>query len=129
MEQKERILFEKLNQEKMLNGPLMREFEDLYGDLFFKALEYIQSDKKKVVKHVFSPSNLILWTIQGTEKPYIIYPDLFCQCQAFLLESIYRNHKFKMCKHLLAQCLAEALNLYEIDNEKDNSYKEFLKTL
>ena len=30
-------------------------------------------------------------TIKGKKKTYIIYPGLFCECKAFLLESIYRK--------------------------------------
>src|SRR5271157_2771444 len=119
MDPSETILFEKLRREKKLTATLIDEFQERYKDLFFKAIEYIHSDNCKVVKNIFIPSNTVVWTVQGLDQNYIVYPDLYCQCQSFLMDAIYRNRKFKVCKHLLAQKIAEILNLFEIQQRID----------
>lgn len=120
-------LFDMLKKEKKINVQLIEGFQSYYGETFFKALEYIQIDEKKIKKNVFQPSNLIVWTIQGMDKTYRIYPGIYCQCQAFLLESIYRSKRFIMCKHLLAQKISEILNLFEMNMFSDIEYKKFIK--
>jgi predicted nucleic acid-binding Zn finger protein len=92
-------------------------------------LEYLQADNRKVHKNLFLPSNLILWTVEGQEQTYILYPEIYCQCQNFIMDSIYRAHKFKFCKHHLAQKIAEILNLYQNNQFSDSEYKAFIKNL
>lgn len=120
-------LFDMLRKEKKFNQKLIEGFQSYFGETFFKALEYVQIDGKKIKKNVFQPSDLIIWTIQGTEKTYRIYPEIYCQCQNFLLESVYRSKHFIMCKHLLAQKLSEILNLFETKSFSDSEYKKFIK--
>ena len=129
MDPKEQKIFSLLEKTGKLTGPLIQQFRDNYGDLFFKALEYIQVDTHKVVKNIFQPSELIIWSVQGVEQTYVVYPEIYCQCQSFQMDAIYRNRKFKMCKHLLAQKLAESLNLFEIIERKDSTFKEFSKQI
>ena len=61
MDPKEQKIFSLLEKTGKLTGPLIQQFRDNYGDLFFKALEYIQVDTHKVVKNIFQPSELIIW--------------------------------------------------------------------
>lgn len=118
-------LFEKLSQEKKFSVQLIHLFEKEYGDLFYRSLEFIQKDGPKVKKNSFSPSNLKIWSVEGAKKTYLVYPKIYCQCQDFLLNSIYRQKKFKMCKHLLAQKLSESLNQFGDLKFKDKEFKEW----
>ena len=122
-------IFSRLKNEGKLTATLIQDFEEEYGKLFFKALEFLQKKGPKVKKHLFFPSNLEMWTVQGAKRKYIIYPGLFCQCQSFLLNSIYRNRSFHFCKHLLAHKIAVALNQFENENWTDSKFLLWSKSL
>jgi len=122
-------LFERLAKERKLSAQLIHLFEKEYGNLFYKSLEFIQKAGPKVYKVSFSPSNLDLWTVQGAKRTYLVYPNIFCQCQDFLLNSIYRRHKFYMCKHLFAQKLADSLDQYITLNLKDKNFGDWKKQI
>ena len=120
-------LFEKLTNEKKFSAQLIHLFEKEYGSLFYKSLEFIQKDGPKVKKNIFLPSNLKIWSVEGAKKTYLVYPKIYCQCQDFLLNSIYRQKKYQMCKHLFAQKLSESLKQYIELKFKDKEYKEWKK--
>lgn len=120
-------LFKKLTNEKKLSAQLIHLFEKEYGDLFYKSLEFIQKDGPKVKKIIFLPSNLKIWSVEGAKKTYLVYPKIYCQCQDFLLNSIYRQKKYQMCKHLFAQKLSESLKQYIELKFKDKEFKEWKK--
>jgi len=120
-------LFEKLSFEKKFSVQLIHLFEKEYGGLFYKSLEFIQKDGPKVKKNTFLPSNLEIWSVQGAKKTYLVYPKIYCQCQDFLLNSIYRQKKYQMCKHLFAQKLSESLNQYIELKFKDKEFKDWKK--
>lgn len=122
-------LFDHLREQGKLTGFLIQKFIEEYGDLFYKALEFIQLDGPKVTKTVFLPSFLEIWTVQGAEKKYLVYPTLFCECQSFQINSIYRKKQFGFCKHLLALKIALSLNKYNEENYPDSNYKKWIKNL
>lgn len=124
-------LFESLASEGRFNVQLTHQFQSEYGENFLKALEYLQKDAKKIVKYHFFPSNHEIWIVPSLEKEnqhYIIYPDIFCQCTNFEMDFIYRKKKFGVCKHLLAQKLVNALNLYQTEELKDNDWPKLKKS-
>lgn len=122
-------IFKRLELSKKLTAALINEFQETFGESFFKSLEYIQGETQKLKMHHFKPSNLILWTVVGKDSSYILYENLWCSCQNFLIDSIYRAKKFKMCKHLLAQRIGSILSLYDTEIHKDTDYTEFCKNL
>ncbi|MHA1646986.1 MAG: hypothetical protein ACTSVU_05600 [Promethearchaeota archaeon] len=122
-------LFTILKRKKKISANLIRQFQDRYGKIFFRALDFLQNEGAKVTKYEFQPSGYVLWTIAGSESEYLLYPDEYCQCQNFLINSIYRKRVFYPCKHLLAQKLAEALDQYKIEKKKDKEYKDLIKRL
>ena len=120
-------LFKKLTNEKKFSAQLIHLFEDEYGGLFYKSLEFIQKDGPKVKKNNFLPSNLKIWSVEGAKKTYLVFPNIYCQCQDFLLNSIYRQKKYQMCKHLFAQKLAESLDQFIELKFEDKEFKEWKK--
>ena len=120
-------VFEDLAKEKKLTAPIIHAFQAQYGPKFFKALEFLQPEGPKVHKHHFSPSNLTLWVVQGKVKKYLVYPKTFCQCQAFLLNTIYRTRQYSPCKHLLAQQIASILNQINVEKHKDTDFKKWIR--
>ena len=122
-------IFSRLKNEGKLTATLIQEFEEEYGKIFYKALEFLQKEGPKVRQNTFSPSKSEIWTVQGAKRKYIIYPDLFCQCQSFLLNSIYRKKSFHFCKHLLAQKIAVALHQYESEEYLDSHFLSWSKHL
>ncbi len=120
-------LFKKLTNEKKFSAQLIHLFEKEYGGLFYKSLEFIQKDGPKVNKSTFLPSNLKIWSVEGAKKTYLVYPSIYCQCQDFLLNSIYRQKKYQMCKHLFAQKLSESLNQFIELKFEDKEFKEWKK--
>ena len=119
--------FSELTRSGKFTAALINQFQAQFGELFFKALEYLQVEGKKVFKHKFTPSDLILWSVEGTDDSYFIFPDVYCQCTAFQIDTIYRKRSFSMCKHLLAQKLAECHNQFELQEHSDAEWKEWKK--
>ena len=102
-------VFDQLTQKKKFTGPLIQAFVKEFGDSFYKALEKLESKNLLVHKYCFFPSNYTLWVVQGEKHPYIVYPNLYCECKAFLMTAMYRKKKYTPCKHLLAQRIADIL--------------------
>ena len=122
-------LFSQLEREQKFSASLIQAFEKKFGDRFFKALEKLDQQKQLVIKYIFFPSNYTIWVIQGQKDKYIIYPDVFCECKAFLLESIYRKKKFIPCKHLVAQKIAQVLNKYQEKRITDKNFSKIMNLL
>ena len=91
-------LFEELAQTGKISSSLLSKFDSQYGEIFFKALEYLQIEGKKVYKHIFSPSKLVVWSVEGKEDMYLVYPGQFCQCTAFQMDAIYKKRVFTISK-------------------------------
>jgi predicted nucleic acid-binding Zn finger protein len=117
-------IFDQLRMEKKFTADLIKNFEKQYGKMFFKALEKIK--EKNVFKNVFSPSKLTIWTVIGKNGPYLVYPELYCQCKSFILDTIYRKKSYYPCKHLLAQKIAETVNQFKTEKFSDDNWKIFL---
>ena len=123
------MIFEKLQKEKQLTPELIQLFQKKFGDLFFRALDLLKKKGRIIIKHVFKPSNTEIWQIEGKSAYYLIFPDVFCQCEFFRINSIYRNQKFTPCKHILAQKLAQSLNTFKLIEHTDLDWKDFFSQL
>ncbi len=95
-----------------------------YGDLFIRSLNFFKKKAPKITKTIFKPSEFVIWTVEGSEKDYLVYPNLFCQCKSYLIDSIYRNKRIP-CKHLIAQELAVLLQKFEEKTLSDKHWKKY----
>jgi len=123
-------IFESLANEGRFNARLTQQFQIEYGENFLRALEYLQKDTKKIIKYIFSPSKREIWVVPSLDKEdilYIVFPGIYCQCTNFELDYIYRKKKFGYCKHLLAQRLISALNLFQTEIIKDEFWPKWKK--
>jgi predicted nucleic acid-binding Zn finger protein len=119
--------FELLADQGKITAPIMQQFTAQFGETFFKALEYLQVEGRRVKKTIFQPSQTVIWTVEGKDHHYLVFPGHYCQCPAFILEAVYRNKQFTFCKHLLAQKLADILKQYEEDCVFDKDWKNWKK--
>ncbi|TFH30806.1 MAG: hypothetical protein E4G98_01355 [Promethearchaeota archaeon] len=122
-------LFDELQREKKFSGSLIQKFQQEYGDLFFRSLAFLQNEGTKIKKTTFKPSNLEIWTIEGTSGTYLVYPGIYCQCHNFVIDIIYRKQKFSYCKHLLSLKLAMCVEQYQDEEKKDSEYLDWMKKL
>ncbi|TFF98621.1 MAG: hypothetical protein EU547_00875 [Promethearchaeota archaeon] len=75
-----------------------------------------------ITKYIYKPSNKVLWTAMGTEKEYILYPQIFCSCLDFYKEVVINRNRY-YCKHLLAQVISKGLDSYHTVELEDNEFK------
>lgn len=122
-------LFEELAKLGKLTGSIVMKFQQTYGDLFYRSLDLLQNNAVSIQKNIFTPSQLVVWTVKGRSNDYLVFPEIFCQCKNFLIDNIYRKQTFGLCKHLLAQKLAESLNTYQINQLKDKDYSIWIKKI
>jgi len=102
-----------------LAGSHINQLSEALGSRFTKAWEAVQEEKVK--KYIFSPSGRIIWIVVGREREYQILPAAaFCSCDDFYFRVMDREAN--ICYHLIAQKLAEALELYDIIEEEDRLY-------
>jgi len=91
---------------------------------FEKAYKTVKDGRVK--KYVFQPSRRVVWIVIGRERDYQVMPLAnFCTCDDFYFRVI--NHRTDLCYHIIAQKLAEALNVYERIEESDGLYEALMK--
>ncbi|MHA1520545.1 MAG: hypothetical protein ACTSVZ_10905 [Promethearchaeota archaeon] len=123
-------LFDELQREKKFSAPLIQKFQQEYGEIFFRSLNFLQNKGTKIKKTTFKPSNLVMWTIEGSSGTYLVHPGISCQCHNFVIDIIYRKQKFTYCKHLFAQKLAVCVGgHYQDEEKKDSEYLDWMKKL
>ena len=82
---------------------------------FLSAMEKVTLNQ--INKYVFKPSGRILWTVNGKNHDYLIYPKRYCTCMDFNLQSMAKNIRY-LCKHLIAQALFERLDKVKLEKKK-----------
>ncbi|MDG6222750.1 MAG: hypothetical protein QCH99_05750 [Candidatus Bathyarchaeota archaeon] len=120
---KEVKLLEKLCEEAKDKGKLtesqLAQLSEAFGSRFTKAWNTIQEERVK--KYIFSPSGRIVWVVVGREREYQIMPEAgFCSCDDFYFRVMDRETN--ICYHLIAQKIADELELYEKIEEEDRLY-------
>ena len=120
---KEVKLLEKVCKEAKTEGKLtesqLSQLSEAFGSRFTKAWEAIQEERVK--KYIFSPSGRIVWVVVGREREYQIMPEAgFCSCDDFYFRVMDREAN--ICYHLIAQKIADALELYDKIEEEDRLY-------
>jgi predicted nucleic acid-binding Zn finger protein len=120
---KEIKLLEKVCEETKTTGKLtdnqLTQLSEALGSRFTKAWEAVQDERVK--KYIFTPSCRIVWIVVGRETEYQIMPAAaFCSCNDFYFRVM--DKEANICYHLIAQKLAEALELYDKIEEEDQLY-------
>ena len=120
---KEIKVLEKVCEEAKSRGELtedqLTQLSDAFGPRFTKAWDTIK--EKRVKKYVFSPSGRIVWIVVGREREYQIMPAAgFCSCDDFYFRVMDREAH--ICYHLIAQKIADVLELYDKVEEEDRLY-------
>jgi predicted nucleic acid-binding Zn finger protein len=114
----EKVCDETKNTHELMDNHINQLTEAL-GSRFTKAWEAVQEERVK--KYVFSPSGRTVWIVVGREREYQIMPAAaFCSCDDFYFRVMDREAN--ICYHLIAQKLAEALELYDKIEEEDRLY-------
>jgi predicted nucleic acid-binding Zn finger protein len=120
---KEIKVLEKVCEEAKTGGELtedhLAQLSEAFGLRFTKAWETLK--EKRVKKYVFSPSGRIVWIVVGREREYQIMPEAgFCSCDDFYFRVMDREAQ--ICYHLIAQKIADTLELYDKIEEEDRLY-------
>lgn len=124
MRENTETLLEKLKKEGKITANLMREFENLLGERFRKALTAVKEGAVK--RFIFCPSLREVWIVVGRNREYEVIPRIYCNCEDFYINAIARR-KIDLCYHLLAQAIAEALGEYSTYLVSDEFYEYFMK--
>ena len=102
-----------------LTGSHISQLSEALGSRFTKAWHAVQEERVK--KYIFNPSGRIVWIVVGREREYQIMPAAaFCSCDDFYFRVMDREAN--ICYHLIAQKLAEALEVYDKIEEEDRLY-------
>jgi predicted nucleic acid-binding Zn finger protein len=97
-----------------------------FRNRFTNALDAITH--RRVHKYVFTPSNRVIWSVEGKNQAYQILPSApFCACNDFYFRVI--NREIFLCYHLLAFKLAHVLNQYIVTVKSDRSFEELMGCL
>lgn len=114
----EQVLAEARNRREM-TGDHLNQLTEALGSRFTKAWDTINEERVK--KYVFSPSGRIVWIVVGRERDYQIMPAAgFCSCDDFYFRVMDKDAH--ICYHLIAQKIAEALDMYDKIEEEDRLY-------
>jgi len=122
-------IIEQIHANRCISGENLEKLAANFGERLWKALRTIA--ERRVTKHVFKPSNKQIWTVSGKNRDYLVISDFYCTCDDFYLNVVIRK-KIKVCYHILAKRLAEALDLYTSYAQTDDDYEKImlkLKTL
>ncbi len=89
---------------------------------FVEAMKLV--DQGRVRQVSFTPSGRTVWVVKGRKKDYQVVPQsMFCTCDDYYFRVMGR--KKQLCYHLIAQHLAEALNMQARTNLVDSEYAGF----
>lgn len=116
----------KINQSKVISGKDLQNMISKYGERFWKGIR--AAVEGCVIRHVFDPSERVVWTVKGKRMDYLVVDDFYCGCDDFYLNVIIRR-KSASCYHLLAKMLAEALETYESAKSHDDKYLPLMREL
>jgi len=87
---------------------------------FEKAVKI--AEDRLVTRYVFLPSGRVVWTVKGRSGEYQVMPRTnFCSCDDFFFRVM--GDKRQVCYHLMAQKIADSLELYNDSKLKDRDYE------
>ena len=110
---------EKAKTKEKITDEQLKQLSEALGSRFSKAWEAVNEERVK--KYVFSPSGRVVWIVVGREREYQIMPAAgFCSCNDFYFRVMDREAN--ICYHLIAQKIADTLELYDKIEEEDRLY-------
>jgi predicted nucleic acid-binding Zn finger protein len=110
--------------EKKVRDADLERLSAACGSRFARAWKAVE--EKRVKKYVFEPSNRVVWIVVGKGRDYLIMPAAdFCTCDDFYFRVM--DKQIHLCYHLIAQKLAETLEMYELYEEEDELYDVLMK--
>jgi predicted nucleic acid-binding Zn finger protein len=112
------------SQTKQLTKTHITWLTKLFGNRFKNAQEALS--EKKVKKYLFQPSCKVVWIVVGKKREYQIIPLAnFCSCEDFYFRVV--DNRVYLCYHLLAQKLANALDLFDTMETSDEFYEQLME--
>ena len=119
----EENIFSEIARNGIISGDLLLKGIKIFGDKFEKAIKSVKNDS--VIKKIAMPSRRIIWKVLGDSNDYIVFPNIYCQCLNFNM-SMNEGNKV-LCKHLIAQRIAEILHHYAEEQIGDSEIVGFLR--
>jgi predicted nucleic acid-binding Zn finger protein len=116
-------LFNRAKEYGIINEELAKYLESIFPERTPDVLKII---KRGITKHIYKPSDRIVWIVIGENDEYFIYPKTFCSCTDFYKNVIIKR-KRQFCKHLIAQIISEALGGFKVVEIEDKNFRESLK--
>jgi predicted nucleic acid-binding Zn finger protein len=98
-----------IKKEQAISGASLQILNKLCGDRFWKALQAVANDLVK--KYVFKPSGREAWVVVGKSRDYRVLSEVYCDCEDFYINVIVKRSA-DLCYHILAQALAQSLDIY-----------------
>lgn len=118
---------EKLKKKKEITEEFLTFLDKNYSNISKRVLEIIN---RGIIKYIHEPSNREFWVAIGKNDIYLIYPKIYCSCQDFYFQIVQSEDKTKkVCKHILAQIICEAIDKYKEVKIEDPEFKELIKDL
>ncbi|MGV9172527.1 MAG: hypothetical protein ACOC44_06435 [Promethearchaeia archaeon] len=112
-------------QEKQIDDKLIEFIEEKCETDSEKVLSII---KNGITKYIYKPSQRTIWIAIGETNQYLIFPQTYCSCVDFY-KNVVIERKRDCCKHLIAQCICEALNDYQEVQFEDSEFTNFLNDI
>jgi predicted nucleic acid-binding Zn finger protein len=114
----------KVEAEHQVKDAYVTKLSAAFGPRFTRAWEALK--EKRIKKYVFKPSERIVWIVVGKQRDYIIMPTAeFCSCHDFYFRVM--DGEARLCYHLIAQKMAEALGWYDVFEEEDDLFDSLMK--
>jgi predicted nucleic acid-binding Zn finger protein len=121
-----RTVFTRVQHKRELSNADQTLLLHFFRNRFTNALNALTN--LKVHKYIFTPSNRVLWSVEGKTQEYQILPSApFCACNDFYFRVI--NREIFLCYHLLAFKLAHVLNQYVVTKRSDRNFEELMDLL
>ena len=119
-------LFSEIKEIGQFNTDLIKYLEDTFPEQGEKIIEVL---KRKVMKYIYLPSGRVIWMIKGEkQKRYLLYPKIFCSCQDFYKNTVIKKTR-PYCKHIIAQIISEALQIFIEKEKEDEKFNMLIKRL
>jgi len=84
-----------------------------------KAVKAVED--RLVSKYTFIPSGRVVWTVKGKSGEYQVMTETnFCSCDDFYFRVM--GYKRQVCYHMIAQKIANSLELYNKYELRDTDY-------
>lgn len=119
-------IYRKVTKTKNITEKQKKRMMKTFGTRFEKAYQTVLD--RKVKKYIFKPSEKQVWIVIGKGNIYQILPSVnFCSCNDFYFRVI--GQEIFLCKHLIAQKLADALEKYVVIVKNEKEFESLMMKL